>query len=101
MNGKPRDVDQVYLGKVGDLVALRQGALTPTAVRTRRLGAVGALWQLAGDLDLVATIDRRSSQPSNHAPSVGTYLVLAAINRVVSPRSEPGCAGSAGYPPSS
>ena len=38
VNGRPRNVDQVYLGKVDDLVALRQGALTPTTVRTRRFG---------------------------------------------------------------
>ncbi|MHB1575938.1 MAG: IS1634 family transposase [Candidatus Dormibacteria bacterium] len=92
MNGKPRNVDQVYLDKVDDLVAMRQGALTPTTLRTRHFGAVAALWRLAGDLDLVATIDRHCPQPGNHAPSVGTYLVLAAINRVVSPRSKRGFA---------
>ena len=110
VNGKPRNVDQVYLGKVDDLVALRQGALTPTTVRTRRFGAVAALWQLAGDLDLVATLGRHCPQPRSPARSVGTYLVLAAINRVLSPRSRRGFAewyettagaGSAGYPPTS
>ncbi|MHB8323596.1 MAG: hypothetical protein ACYDHB_04120, partial [Candidatus Dormibacteria bacterium] len=67
---------------------MRQGALTPTTVRTRHFGAVAALWQLAGDLDLVATTDRHCPQPGSHTPSVGTYLVLAAINLVVSPRSK-------------
>ncbi|MHB8332664.1 MAG: IS1634 family transposase, partial [Candidatus Dormibacteria bacterium] len=71
---------------------MRQGALTPTTVRTRHFGAVAALWQLAGDLDLVATTDRHCPQPGSHTPSVGTYLVLAAINRVVSPRSKRGFA---------
>jgi transposase len=92
VNGKPRNVEQIYLGKVDDLVALRQGALVPRTIRTRRFGAVAALWQIAGELDLVATIDRHCPQRSDRAVSVGTYLTLAAINRVVSPRSKRGFA---------
>jgi transposase len=92
VNGKPRNVEQIYLGKVDDLVALRQGALMPRTVRTRRFGAVAALWQMATELDLVATIDRHCPQRSDRGVSVGTYLTLAAINRVVSPRSKRGFA---------
>ena len=92
VNGKPRNVEQIYLGRVDDLVALRRGALTPTTVRTRRFGAVAALWQLAAEIDLMATIDRHCPQRGSREISIGTYLVLAAINRVVDPRSKRGFA---------
>jgi transposase len=91
VDGKPRNVDQVYLGKVDDLIALKQDALCPASVRTRRFGAVAALWQLASQLDLPATIDRHCPQRDREL-SVGTYLTLAAINRIVAPRSKRGFA---------
>ncbi len=91
VNGKPRNVEQVYLGKVDDLIVLRQTGLLPTTVRTRRFGAVAALWQLARELDLVGTIDRHCPQREREV-SIGTYLMLAAINRVVAPRSKRGFA---------
>jgi transposase len=93
VNGKPRLVEQVYLGKLEDMIARKQGELSaPKTIRTRRFGAVAALWHLADELGLVRVIDDNCPQRRDREVSIGTYLVLAAINRVVDPRSKRGFA---------
>ena len=88
VGGRPRKVEQVYLGKVADLVAARHQQTEPKSVRTRRFGAVAALWALSESLGLRAEIDRQCANRQGPGASLGTYLVLAAINRVVEPRSK-------------
>jgi hypothetical protein len=92
VNRKPRNVEQVYLGKVDDLVAFPRDAPTPTPIQTRRFSAVAALWRPATGIDLVATFDRHCPQRGSLEISIGTYLVLTAINHVVEPRSKHGFA---------
>ena len=92
VNGKPRRLEQIYLGKLEDLVAARRGGLQPKSVRSRRFGAVAALWALSEELGLRALIDTESGGARGPGASVGTYLVLAAINRVIDVRSKNGFA---------
>ncbi len=92
VNGKPRRLEQIYLGKLEDLVAARQGTLRPKSVRSRRFGAVAALWALSEELGLRQEIDRECGGARGPGASVGTYLVLAAINRVIEARSKNGFA---------
>jgi len=91
VKGKPSNVDQVDLGQIDDLVPRGQVALTPGKTRHWRAGGQpSGSWQ--GIWIWPPPSDPRCPQPSSHTPSVGTALVLAAVNRVGSPRSKRGFA---------
>jgi transposase len=91
VDGKPKIVWQKYLGKAEDIVAaLSQpcAASVESAVVTE-FGTVAALFELAQRLRLVEFIDRHvGARRGRVGPSVGTYLLVAALNRVVDPRSK-------------
>jgi len=92
INGKPRPVIVQYLGtaeKVLRLVQARQAAQRPLEAHVRSFGAVAALLRLVQELDLIGLIDRHLPKRAQ-GPSVGQYLVLAAINRCLAPRSKRG-----------
>src|SRR5260370_12030757 len=90
VDGKPKIVRQVYLGKVEDLVASSEQAhIPPQPLETRvaSFGDVAALWDIAQRLDLVPLLD--SLFPKRiQGLSCGQYMLLAAINRVVAPTSK-------------
>jgi len=92
VNGKPRPVLLLQLGTADPLL---QRLLTQSephlTVRSYQHGDVAALQAMADRLDLVALIDRHL--PSSRRPlSLGTTLLLAAINRAVGPCSKRGWA---------
>lgn len=96
VDGKPKIVWQKYLGKLEDIidaVSEKQDARSVPQPLTEGLvtdlGAVAALYDLASRLDLAGTIDRHVPKRGN-GPSVGTYLLVATINRCVDPRSKAG-----------
>lgn len=94
VDGKPTIVWQKYLGRADDIIAAlapptpdpQRPAQTREAVITD-FGAVVALFDLAQQLRLVDHIDRHVPKAST-GPSVGTYLLLAAVNRCVAPCSK-------------
>ena len=90
VDGKPKIVRQVYLGKLEDLVSsTEQSHLPPQPVETQvaSCGAVAALWDIAQRLDLLPLLD--SLFPKRHQGlSCGQYLLLAAINRATAPTSK-------------
>lgn len=57
VNGKPRPVPVAYLGNADTLLA-RLRAEDEIRVSSRSHGAVSALWTLAAELGVAATIDR-------------------------------------------
>jgi len=84
VNGQPRITWQLYLGKPEDIAARWRG---DRPVVVAEFGALAALWRLVERLDLVGIIDR--AVPKRHqGVSIGHYLVLAALNRVVAPKSK-------------
>jgi hypothetical protein len=89
--GKPRIVAQQYLGSAEE-VAARLGAAGPGAparTRHRAFGDLAAAWSVLERLEVVAIIDQVvGRRRADAAASVGTYLALAALNRVVAPRSK-------------
>ena len=95
VDGKPTIVWQKYLGRADDIIAalVSSRALDiPTPARPREaviteFGAVAALYDLAQRLQLTQHIDRHVPKAGT-GPSVGTYLLLAAINRCVAPCSK-------------
>ena len=91
VGGKPRIVSQEYLGTAGELAAaMRGGGLgLPGRVRHKDFGAVAAAWGVLEDLGVAAIIDEvTGARRSDAGASAGTYLVLAALNRVVAPCSK-------------
>ena len=84
VNGQPRITWQLYLGKPEDIAARWQGG-RPVVVA--EFGALAALWTLVERLDLVGIIDRVVPK-RDQGVSIGHYLVLAALNRVVAPKSK-------------
>lgn len=97
VNGKPKIVWQKYLGKADDIIAaLTQGPTAPVPLKPKEaivtdFGAVAALYDLALRLRVVEHIDRHVPKKRGGA-SVGTYLLVAAINRCVAPCSKAGIA---------
>lgn len=100
VNGKPRIVEQVYLGPrdrfLSEVKAAysRDRSLGPTPLKrigTREFGASAYLWHWAEELGLREIVDRHvpalPARRSTHL-SVGQYLVIAALNRAVDPKSK-------------
>jgi transposase len=95
VNGKPRIVSQEYLGTAEELAAaMRGGGLgLPDRVQHKDFGAVAAAWGLLEDLGVAGIIDEvAGARRADAGASVGTYLVLAALNRLADPCSKRGFA---------
>ena len=91
VDGKSKVVKTVYLGSAEQVAAaLGKGTTAMQVVPGApvfEFGAVAALYDLAKRLGLADMIDRHVPK-RGRGPSVGTLLVLAAINRAVAPSSK-------------
>jgi len=92
VNGTPKIVWQKYLGRAEDIIAsLTQPSAFPKAkpreALITELGASAALYDVARRLRVVEFIDRHVAKRGD-GPSVGTYLLVAAINRCLAPCSK-------------
>jgi hypothetical protein len=87
VNGKPKVVSTIYLGSPE---SLRERLLRPppAEVAFQEFGGSAAAFSIAQALDVVATIDRHVPKRGHQGPSVGQYLLLAALNRCVAPTSK-------------
>jgi transposase len=96
VDGKPKMVSERYLGSAADIEALLDAQETATLpARTRHLafGDVAAVWEMLDRLDVIGVIDEVvGARRADAQGSVGSYLVLAALNRLVEPRSKLGFA---------
>ena len=91
VGGKPRIVSQEYLGTAEELAAaMRGGGLgLPDRVQHKDFGAAAAAWGMLEDLGVAGLIDAACGQRRADAgASAGTYLVLAALNRLAAPCSK-------------
>jgi transposase len=89
VGGKPRIVWQKYLGTIEGIIARTEEARPPQPKETVifQLGGVAGLLGIAQRLDLVELIDEAVPK-RDQGPTVGQYLVLAAINRALAPCSK-------------
>jgi hypothetical protein len=94
VGGKPKMVSQRYLGKASDIEAAMDGALAvPERSRHLAFGDLAAVWSILERLAVAAIVDDVvGARRSDAAASVGTYIALAAANRVVKPCSKLGFA---------
>jgi transposase len=91
VDGQPRIISQEYLGTAEELAAaMRGGGLgLPDKTRHKEFGAVAAAWGMLDDLGVAAIIDEVTGpRPAGQPLSTGTYLALAALNRLVAPCSK-------------
>ncbi len=91
VGGKPRIVSQEYLGTAEELAAaMRGGGLgLPDRTEHKEFGAAAAGWGVLEDLEVVAIIDEAAgTRRSDAGASAGTYVALAALNRLVAPCSK-------------
>ncbi len=88
IDGKARLVLQKYLGRVEDVVAQLEGQTTdPQSVVVEEYGGSHALLQIARRRRLVDHIDAEAPKRAQGL-SVGTYILLAVLNRVLAPCSK-------------
>src|SRR6266700_4081888 len=91
VDGRPRIVSQEYLGTAEELAAaMRGGGLgLPDRTGHKDFGAVAAAWGMLEDLGVAGIIDEAAGpRPAGQPLSTGTYLALAALNRLVAPCSK-------------
>lgn len=92
VRGKPRPVPLLYLGSADELLnRLLQAPRGELRIRSFQHGDVAALKAAADRLGVVEIIDRHVPERARGL-SVGTTLLLAALNRAVRPRSKRGWA---------
>ena len=92
VDGMPKMISERYLGTAADIAAAleaRETAMLPERTRHLAFGGIAAAWGILEDLGVAAVIDEvTGSRPAGAALSAGTYLVLAALNRLVAPCSK-------------
>jgi len=91
VNGKPRIVSQQYLGSAEEIAERlsESGPGEPDRTQHLAFGDVAAVWGMLERLGMVDIIDEVvGSRRSDAALSVGTYIAVATLNRVVAPCSK-------------
>ena len=92
VDGKPKMVSERYLGTAAEIAAAvegREAAALPERTRHLAFGDVAAAWGMLDDLGVAAVIDEAAGpRPAGQPLSTGTYLALAALNRLVAPCSK-------------
>ena len=96
VGGKPKMVSERYVGTAAEIEALldaREAAMMPGRTRHLAFGDVAAAWGMLRDLGVIEMIDAAAGpKPGGQPLSTGTYLALAALNRLVAPCSKAGFA---------
>jgi transposase len=89
VEGKPRIVEQTYLGTAAEIAQAMAGATCmPTRSRHLAFGDLAAAWSVIEKLGVVEIVDEVvGPRRADAGASVGTYLALATLNRIVAPCS--------------
>ena len=90
VDGKPRMAWERYLGKAADIEAAMNGSVAmPERTRHLAFGDVAAVWSMLERVGVAGIVDDVvGARRGDAAASVGTYMALAAMNRVVAPCSK-------------
>jgi transposase len=87
VDGKPKIVSTIYLGPPQSILD-RLMRPEPAQVASYEFGASAAVWDMAQAIDLLATMDRHVPKRGSQGPSVGQYILIAALNRCLAPCSK-------------
>jgi len=91
VNGKPRIVSQRYLGSAAEIAERlsKSGPGEPDRSRHLSFGDIAAVWAMLERLGVVDIVnDVVGVRRKDARASVGTYIALAVLNRVVAPCSK-------------
>ena len=92
VDGRPKMVSERYLGTAAEIAAAvegREAAALPGRTRHLAFGDVAAAWGVLDELGVAGIIDQVAGpRPAGQPLSTGTYLALAALNRLVAPCSK-------------
>jgi len=92
VDGRPKMVSERYLGTAAEIAAAvesREASVLPRRTRHLAFGDVAAAWGVLEDLGVAGIIDSVAGpRPAGQPLSTGTYLALAALNRLVAPCSK-------------
>lgn len=88
VNGRPKIVWQKYLGRAEDVVSAVLAPASPIEAELAELGASAALFDLAEEIGLRDLVDRHVGRRRRGGISVGSYMLLAALNRAIAPSSK-------------
>ena len=84
---QPKIVSTIYLGPLQSILD-RLMRPEPAQVAIYEFGASAAVWDIAQNIDLLTTIDRHLPKRGSQGPSVGQYILIAALNRCIAPCSK-------------
>jgi transposase len=87
VNGRPKIVWQKYLGRANDIVARLQSTPSPSEAMVSDFAGVAALYDLSQRLHLTEHVDRHVPKRGK-GPGIGTYLLVAVLNRCLAPCSK-------------
>ena len=91
VDGKPRIVSQRYLGSAEEIAQRlsESGPGEPDRSRHLAFGDIAAVWEMLARLQVAEIIDEVvGARRSDAGASIGTYIALATLNRVVDPCSK-------------
>lgn len=91
VGGKPKRISERYVGTAAEIEALleaREEVMVPDRTRHLAFGDVAAAWGVLDELGVAEIIDEVVGDVPGLPLSAGTYLVLAAVNRLTAPRSK-------------
>jgi transposase len=96
VDGKPKMVSERYLGSAADIEAAlnrAEAGTLPQRTQHLRFGDVAAAWSMLTELDVAGVIDAVvGPRRADAGASIGSYLALAALGRLVQPGSKSGFA---------
>jgi transposase len=91
INGKPKYTNQIYLGTIDKIIEMSKtskvGIPTPLYSQVLELGPIAAIYDIANRLNVVRLINSCVSKRTQGV-TIGEYMLIAAINRAVSPKSK-------------
>ena len=90
VNGRPKVVRTVYMGKPDDILTAVQGyrkGQRPKSIVLSEFGAVAAVWSMIRRTGLVELIDAHLPK-RDQGLTVGEYLAIAVVKRAVCPKSK-------------
>ena len=86
VNGKPRIVSQLYLGSIERIREMQAGhKVKPEKFSILEFGSTAAIYSILDEIGLVNSINRHVD--SRGKLTIGDYILITAINRVVHPVS--------------
>ena len=84
VNGKPKVINQVYLGSPERMLEMAQGGKSmPEKIQAQSFGALWLAHLVEQEIDLAELVDNIVDQRKDRAPSVGEYFLYAVYNRMI------------------